>query len=684
MKKLLLLPILFLYSLVASAQIITATTNDCEFKFILPNLTYGAGIAANLKTTRYVSFDQIHYKRIMVNNSSPEQFQVFLTLGLETFSFSESIATSYYGITATALFNQIVAVIDASACGSGGGGGAGTVTDFIYTDGNGLDGTVTNSTTTPTLSIAPSFTGLVQSNGTAFLATTIGTGLSFAGGTLSATGGGGDWLYNGNTVVSEKWIGTIDGFDWPIRTNNVETWRFTTGGIINNGGSGVGNRFLYRVGDNTFCGLGAGTSGVSGSSNTGIGTSALNAVAAGIGHTAVGFEALKLVTNVIQGNTAIGYQAGGATTSGQYNFFGGHVAGLGNVNGNANTYVGGSNCAQYNNGNNNAWVGTDCGAQATAVSETVLMGFNVMPNVVAGNLANYNVGIGTGALNGLTGNGNKNISIGYFSGQRALGDISIFNQSTYIGAETVSERGGEIAIGANLGNMTHFFIGGSQYFTSTSFTTTTLDFGPTSAVAGGTKTATLLGAETNATSTYNIRYCPSRGTGDGHGADQLWMYSPAGASGTTGNTLTEALRIIGETGLIRAGNIHNNAFAQGSATQQDIRSGTYTPTLFNTTNIAASTAYSCQWMRVGNVITVSGKVDIDVTIGVASELGMSLPVASAFTADENAGGTASSSAAASLVSAIRADAANDRVSLVFVAISLTNDSYFFEFTYVVK
>lgn len=115
-----------------------------------------------------------------------------------------------------------------------------------------------------------------------------------------------------------------------------------------------------------------------------------------------------------------------------------------------------------------------------------------------------------------------------------------------------------------------------------------------------------------------------------------------------------------------------------------ISSGTYTPTLTNVTNITASTAYACQYLRVGNTVTVSGKVDIDVTLGAASELGMSLPIASAFTVEENLGGTGSSAAAASLVSAIRADATNDRAALVFTAVSLTNDSYFFEFTYQIK
>ncbi len=115
-----------------------------------------------------------------------------------------------------------------------------------------------------------------------------------------------------------------------------------------------------------------------------------------------------------------------------------------------------------------------------------------------------------------------------------------------------------------------------------------------------------------------------------------------------------------------------------------ISSGTYTPTLTNVTNVTASTAYECQYLRVGNTVTVSGKVDIDVTLGAASELGMTLPIASAMTAEENLGGTASSSAAASLVSAVKADATNDRASFNFVAISLTNDSYFFEFTYQIK
>jgi hypothetical protein len=54
-----------------------------------------------------------------------------------------------------------------SGCGGGGGGG---VSSFTFTNGNGFTGTVSNPTTTPALSLAPSFTGWAYSNGTGLAA----------------------------------------------------------------------------------------------------------------------------------------------------------------------------------------------------------------------------------------------------------------------------------------------------------------------------------------------------------------------------------------------------------------------------------------------------------------------------------------------------------------------------------
>lgn len=141
--------------------------------------------------------------------------------------------------------------------------------------------------------------------------------------------------------------------------------------------------------------------------------------------------------------------------------------------------------------------------------------------------------------------------------------------------------------------------------------------------------------------------------------------------------------VVHTDGRIFGDAIHNNGGDLTGATNHYIASGTFTPTLTNTTNVAASTAYLSQWIRVGNVITVTGKVDIDVTSAAATELNISLPIASLLANEQNLAGTANSAAAAALSAAIRADATNDRAAVVFVATSLTNDSYFFTFTYTV-
>ncbi len=117
-----------------------------------------------------------------------------------------------------------------------------------------------------------------------------------------------------------------------------------------------------------------------------------------------------------------------------------------------------------------------------------------------------------------------------------------------------------------------------------------------------------------------------------------------------------------------------------------IYSGTYTPNLTNTANIAASTAYACQYLRVGNVVTVSGKVDIDVTsASTITTLGLSIPIASNFSSTEQCGGvcvTNAASASAYNHFAIYADATNDRTTFENVCGSGTaNTAFFFTFTY---
>jgi len=133
------------------------------------------------------------------------------------------------------------------------------------------------------------------------------------------------------------------------------------------------------------------------------------------------------------------------------------------------------------------------------------------------------------------------------------------------------------------------------------------------------------------------------------------------------------------TSVLGTGSYHlSSAEATTVAT---LASGTYTPTLTNVTNLTASTAYQCQYMRVGSTVTVSGRVDIDPTAVGAVELGITLPVASNFGAIEDCAGVAAASGIAGQSAAIAGDTANDRAKLVYIAVDITNQPMYFNFTY---
>jgi hypothetical protein len=112
-----------------------------------------------------------------------------------------------------------------------------------------------------------------------------------------------------------------------------------------------------------------------------------------------------------------------------------------------------------------------------------------------------------------------------------------------------------------------------------------------------------------------------------------------------------------------------------------IDSGTYTPSLTNGTNVAASTAYPCQYLRVGNTVTVSGKVAIDATSAAAMELGISLPIASNFANDYECAGTGIAIVTGEEAAYIKADAANNRASLNQTKADTSNHDHYFTFTY---
>ena len=115
-------------------------------------------------------------------------------------------------------------------------------------------------------------------------------------------------------------------------------------------------------------------------------------------------------------------------------------------------------------------------------------------------------------------------------------------------------------------------------------------------------------------------------------------------------------------------------------------SGTYTPTLTNSTNVAASTTGGCQYMQVGSVVTVSGQLSVDPTAAsTVTVIYISLPIASNFSSSRNAAGSAASiQNIYGEVGGILGDTVNDRFELRLFPTSTANQSYSFHATYFVQ
>jgi hypothetical protein len=126
------------------------------------------------------------------------------------------------------------------------------------------------------------------------------------------------------------------------------------------------------------------------------------------------------------------------------------------------------------------------------------------------------------------------------------------------------------------------------------------------------------------------------------------------------------------------------AYIKANTPPLTLASGRYTPTLTNTTNVAASTAYSSHYLRVGDEVVVQGSLDIDPTAGAgaATVLGISLPIASNLGASiDLSGSAASTTATVDTNMTLSGDTANDRASLAYSATDATNHNIKFQFTY---
>ncbi len=112
---------------------------------------------------------------------------------------------------------------------------------------------------------------------------------------------------------------------------------------------------------------------------------------------------------------------------------------------------------------------------------------------------------------------------------------------------------------------------------------------------------------------------------------------------------------------------------------------TYTPTLTNITNVTTSTSNPCRYIRTGNMVEVTGRVEVTPTAAVDTTIDMSLPISSNFTLSSDAIGVADTSF--SIPGAISANDVDDRVSLRFrtpASFIGANNIFYFKYQYIIK
>lgn len=128
------------------------------------------------------------------------------------------------------------------------------------------------------------------------------------------------------------------------------------------------------------------------------------------------------------------------------------------------------------------------------------------------------------------------------------------------------------------------------------------------------------------------------------------------------------------------------ALGLGSAAVLAGAGSTYTPVAANDVNLdSLPTMFAAQYIRLGDVVTVSGRFTSDATAGATStSFTMTLPVASDFTALADCAGVAASPTSAGACAAIYADTTNNVAKVQWVSGSTASQDHFFQFTYQIK
>ena len=123
--------------------------------------------------------------------------------------------------------------------------------------------------------------------------------------------------------------------------------------------------------------------------------------------------------------------------------------------------------------------------------------------------------------------------------------------------------------------------------------------------------------------------------------------------------------------------------SSGVVTNSPLVSSNYTPTISDTSNIAATTSPFAYYTQLGSIVTVFGGLNVDATTdGVLCSLDVSLPVASDFTSPAQLRGFFGANAYPDVgMGVMTADTTNNRAEVTFMPGGTGSNAYSFQFMY---
>lgn len=129
--------------------------------------------------------------------------------------------------------------------------------------------------------------------------------------------------------------------------------------------------------------------------------------------------------------------------------------------------------------------------------------------------------------------------------------------------------------------------------------------------------------------------------------------------------------------------------ASGNASWQtpNYSSGIYLPTFTGTSNVATVSGDTAQWLKVGNVVTVSGTFTISVTTIVANPsttFDITLPVASTITRAGMVSGNATNAAATSQDGEINGNTGNNKATITYFALISGSTVWSYQYQYFIR